>query len=189
VISVEQQKDKQFFRLYVTHQRSVYAFIMANARNFNDANDIMQETAMIMWQKFDDLDKKEEKFLAWGILIARNQLYKYFARVKKTRLVFDEDLLRAIENQCMSKLESYPDHIYALQKCLSRLSEPHRQLLMMKFGQQLTIQTISEKLQRTVSAVYKTIARIHLALQQCIQQALSQEDHPKDNHGPLHKTI
>jgi RNA polymerase sigma-70 factor (ECF subfamily) len=176
---MEQSKDKQFFRLYVTHQRSVYAFVMANVRNFNDANDIMQEVAMVMWQKFDELDHKEEKFLAWGILIARNQLYKYFARIRKTRLVFDESLLHAIEEQCASKLGSYPDHIYALQQCLSRLNNSHRQLLMMKFGQQMTIQAISEKLQRSASAVYKAIARIHLALQQCIQQVLLQEDHPK----------
>ena len=186
---VEQPKDKNFFRLYVTHQRSIYAFIMANVRNFNDANDIMQDVATVMWQKFDDLDKKEEKFLAWGILIARNQFYKYFARIRKTRLVFDEGLLAAIEEQCRSKLESYPDHIHALEQCLSHLKESHRQLLMMKFGQQMTIQTISEKLQRTASAVYKTIARIHLALQQCIQRVLSEENHPRDNHGPLHETI
>jgi RNA polymerase sigma-70 factor (ECF subfamily) len=153
---------------------------MANVRNFNDANDIMQEVAMITWQKFDELDKKEEKFLAWGILIARNQLYKHFARVKKARLVFDESLLQAIEEQCTSKLESCPDHIYALQRCLSRLSESHRQLLMMKFGQQLTIQTISEKLRRSASAVYKAIARIHLALQQCIQRTLLEENHPRE---------
>jgi RNA polymerase sigma-70 factor (ECF subfamily) len=174
---VEEEKDKPFFRLYVTHQRSVYAFIMANVRNFNDANDIMQEVAMIMWQKFDTLEQRDEKFLAWGILISRNQIYKYFARIRKTRLVFEESLLAAIEEQCAAKLESYPDHIHALQQCLSHLKESHRQLLMMKFGQQVTIQMISEKLQRSASAVYKTITRIHIALQQCIHRVLAEESH------------
>jgi RNA polymerase sigma-70 factor, ECF subfamily len=175
---VVETKDKQFFRLYVTHQRSVYAFIMANVRNFNDANDIMQEVAMIMWQKFDTLDQKDEGFLGWGITIARNQLYHYFARIRKTRLVFDESLLAEIENQCAEKLKTCPDHIYALQRCLSKLNEPHRQLLMMKFGQQRTIQAISEEVKRSASAVYKMITRIHLALQRCIHHVLAEESHP-----------
>ena len=175
---VDELKDKKFFRLYVTHQRSIYAFIMANVRNFNDANDMMQEVAMVMWQKFDNLEQKDERFLAWGITIARNQLYRYYTRARKTRLIFDEELLSAIEKKCEERLKTCPDHIYALQQCLSRLNEPHRQLLIMKFGQQLTAQNISEKVQRSVSAVYKTITRIHLALQQCIHRVLAEESHP-----------
>jgi RNA polymerase sigma-70 factor, ECF subfamily len=178
VVSVIEAKDKQFFRLYVTHQRSVYAYIMANARNFNDANDIMQEVAMVMWQKFDTLKQPDEGFLGWGIAIARNHLYRYFTRARKTRLVFDEALLREIEHQCAEKLGDCPDHIFALQQCLSRLNEPHRQLLMMKFGQQQTIEAISAKMQRSASGVYKTITRIHAVLQRCIGQVLAEEQRP-----------
>lgn len=171
-------KDKRFFQLYVTHQRSIYAFIMANVRNFNDANDIMQEVAMVMWQKFDTLESQNEGFLGWGIVIARNQLYRYFTRARKTRLVFDETLLNEIENQCAEKLKTCPDHIYALQRCLSGLNESHRQLLMMKFGQQQTIAAIAEKVKRSSSAVYKMISRIHTALQRCIGHVLAEESHP-----------
>lgn len=178
MICVDEPKDKQFFRLYVTHQRSIYAFIMANIRNFNDANDMMQEVAMVMWQKFDNLEQKDERFLAWGITIARNQLYRYYTRARKTRLVFDEELLSVIEKKCEEKLKTCPDHIYALQQCLTRLNGSHRELLTMKFGQQLTVQAISEKIQRSVSAVYKMITRIHLALQRCIQHVLAEETHP-----------
>lgn len=171
---MEQDKENLFFRLFMQHQRSIFCYILMNVRNADDARDLMQETAVIMWQKYTIQDQ-EERFLWWGIAIARNLVKQYFRKLKRDHLIFSEQLLAEIEDRSLSHLDSHQDYLSALRTCLSRLSSQQRLLLTMKYERGMKVKEISERVKRSAEAVYKIIARTQAALQRCILRSLTDE--------------
>src|SRR5688572_23508061 len=43
---------QQFLRLFLENERRIYAFIVSILPNLSDAEDVLQETSLILWQKF-----------------------------------------------------------------------------------------------------------------------------------------
>ncbi|MCK5000630.1 MAG: hypothetical protein KAS23_13890, partial [Anaerohalosphaera sp.] len=75
--SFDESLDSLFFHLFMTHRKSLYAFILASIHNYSDADDILQETATVMWRKFSGFEQGTD-FVAWGITIARLRVLKFF---------------------------------------------------------------------------------------------------------------
>ncbi|MBI9017508.1 MAG: RNA polymerase subunit sigma-70, partial [Phycisphaerae bacterium] len=56
-------------RLFLDHQKKIYSFILMMSPNWCDADELMQETSAVMWQRFDTFEVGTN-FVAWGIKIA-----------------------------------------------------------------------------------------------------------------------
>lgn len=52
--------------MLLNNQMRIYAFILSLVHNYEDADDLMQETANTMWQKYPDCQPIKD-FLSWGI--------------------------------------------------------------------------------------------------------------------------
>jgi RNA polymerase sigma-70 factor (ECF subfamily) len=170
---MNQDKEKQFFRLFMQHQRAVFCYILMNVRNADDARDLMQEAAVIMWQKYSVKDP-EDRFSAWAVAIARNLIKRYYQRLKRNHLIFNDDLLAEIEDRSRVHLESYEDYLVALRKCLAKLDVRQRQLLNLKYERGMKVKEISMHVRRSTEAIYKIIARTQAALQRCIQKSMAE---------------
>ncbi|NLK42509.1 MAG: sigma-70 family RNA polymerase sigma factor [Planctomycetes bacterium] len=170
---MNQDKEKQFFRLFMQHQRAVFCYILMNVRNADDARDLMQEAAVIMWQKYSVKDP-EDRFSAWAVAIARNLIKRYYQRLKRNHLIFNDDLLAEIEDRSRVHLESYEDYLVALRKCLAKLDVRQRQLLNLKYERGMKVKEISMHVRRSTEAIYKIIARTQAALLRCIQKSMAE---------------
>src|SRR3954451_5564527 len=62
-------KVKLFLRLFLQNQRRLYAYILTLLPNRADADDVLQDTTLTMWDKFDAAEPPTD-FLAWGRRIA-----------------------------------------------------------------------------------------------------------------------
>jgi RNA polymerase sigma factor (sigma-70 family) len=98
----------------MSHQKSLYAFILASVRNYADANDILQETATIMWRKFGEFDKGTN-FVGWGISISRNLIKKYFRERKMSRVQFGDKLFQDISEKVEKGLDKMDSRLDALE--------------------------------------------------------------------------
>ena len=56
---------------FLQHQDRVYGYIVLMLPNRHDAEDVFQQTSLILWQKWDQFDP-EQDFLSWACGIARN---------------------------------------------------------------------------------------------------------------------
>ena len=63
----------------------------------------------------------------------------------------------------------------ALAHCLRRLPASQRDMLNLRYAQNLSIQELAARQQRQPGAVYTTLSRIRKALEHCIRSALRQE--------------
>ena len=81
-MSGENTQHDRFMRLFVEHQPRVYGYIRSLLFQKADADDVMQETAALLWKKFDEYEAGTH-FDRWAMRVAFHQT-RYF-RQKKAR--------------------------------------------------------------------------------------------------------
>jgi len=170
----KQQSDQvsAFVNQLTACQHKIYAFILTLVPNWSDADDLMQETAEVMWRKFQDAGQINN-FCAWGKGIARNKVLNFYAKKKRERVLFDDSLLKdVIEREEKTSLQEEL-RLQALQQCLHKLRSNDRHLIQALYGHDITIKKLAEKVQRPVQGLYKAMARIHHSLLQCVRRSLA----------------
>ena len=63
------ERSKQFMMQFARHEHDLFRYVLTLLPNWNDAQDVMQETAAALWQKFDQYDPGRP-FLPWACQFA-----------------------------------------------------------------------------------------------------------------------
>jgi DNA-directed RNA polymerase specialized sigma24 family protein len=62
----------QFLRLFLEAERDIHRYICAILPNPQDARDVLQETALALWEEFDQYDVTRP-FVPWAVRFALNK--------------------------------------------------------------------------------------------------------------------
>ena len=171
----EDPRASRFFKLFIKCQKQIYTFIIMLIPNASDADDIMQETATVMWSKFDEF-REGSNFAAWGIRIAHYQVLYYFRKRKHAYVKFTSELLEKITQQAVEILKEDEDEcMTALRKCINKLSAKDKHILQMRYEKDIVPKEIARQLGRSVMGIYKSMSRIHDFLLQCVRRQLATE--------------
>ena len=171
----ELARGKSFLRLYQTNERRLYGFILALVPNWSEADDLMQETATVMWSKFDEFELGTD-FAAWALCIARYQVMNHRKKKRIQKVRFSDQTVEAVAERMISATENLDDFRDALQDCLKKLSERDQQLIHLRYELNATTRTVAERIGHSIDAVYKALNRIHIQLLHCIRRTLSMEE-------------
>ena len=115
----------RFLHLFLSHHKQIFGYIVSLVPNYNDAEDILQETASIMWHKFKQFEPGTN-FVGWGIAIAKYRIIKYRKKQRNKVLQFDAETLERIMVASEVMVNQLADRINALQGCVNKLSESDR---------------------------------------------------------------
>jgi len=58
--NAEREKHDRFLRLYVENEESLNGFVRSLLFTLDDAREVMQDTAVVLWRKFEELDSPED---------------------------------------------------------------------------------------------------------------------------------
>lgn len=166
-------REEVFIRLLAQHERMLAAYVMTLVPRSQDADDILQEAKVIMWRNFDRF-QLGTNFGAWARKIAFHQVLSYRKRRKRDNCVeFSEEFYRVLADE----LESASDHLEerqrALNRCLDRLPEEQRHVLDLRYQEELPINTVADRMNRTVAAAYRLLSRARLTLRDCVNRMLN----------------
>src|SRR3954453_5533910 len=78
-------KSRLFLRLFLQNERRLYAYILTLLPRRADAEDVLQETSLVMWDKFDEQAPPTD-FAAWGCRIAYFKVLDFFKRSQRSRV-------------------------------------------------------------------------------------------------------
>src|SRR5262245_27195115 len=67
--TIDTQRNLRFVRLFAQHEHQVYAYIVSVLANWADADEVMQETSVALWEMFDDF-QEGTSFCSWACRIA-----------------------------------------------------------------------------------------------------------------------
>ena len=134
----------------------------------------MQDTMLVMWRKFDQF-KPGTHFSAWGMQIARFNLTKYYRQISSEVVRFDDAAMaRILEQQDL--FEPVREHyLEALELCLKGLQAGNREMLSLRYNENMKMTEIADKIGKPLQAIYKRFSRIHHALYECIERKLRAE--------------
>jgi RNA polymerase sigma-70 factor (ECF subfamily) len=174
--SLESKKNRLFLRLFLHNERRLYAYLVTLLANRADADDVLQEASLVMWDKFDP-DNPPSNFAAWGCRIAYFKVLDFCKRRQRSHVVFSQTMMDRIAETAIDQGGTLrlDDRRAALQGCLEKLPARDRDLLLIRFAEGVTTQSAAEQVGRSADAVYKALARIRHALFDCVTRSLAQE--------------
>ena len=169
------ERYDQFAELMQEHYSRVYGYILALVRDFSDTEDLLQETSITLWQKFDEFTPGTN-FGTWACQIAKFKVMNFLrtqrARSERFSESFEETLAVAVAD---SPAEPDDERHDALGHCVETLSEQQQELLWAYYGGDLTFAELAEKQGRTEGGLYGSIRHIRRRLVTCVQHYLSRE--------------
>ncbi|MBN1471489.1 MAG: sigma-70 family RNA polymerase sigma factor [Syntrophaceae bacterium] len=163
-----------FVRQLIQSQNQIYSFILALVPNWSDADDILQDTAEILWRKYGQ-DTQIQNFTGLGIRVAQNLIYSYYRRKKRQEWLLEEKALEEVAGYAEQLSMDADNRVHLLHKCLSKLSHGDMQLIRLRYEEGLKVQKIAEACNRSADGLYKTLIRIHDAILRCVKRGLAVE--------------
>ncbi len=170
----ENAKHDQFLRLYVSHEEALLGFVRTLVPSRDDAREVMQEVAVVLWQKLNELDDLTN-FRPWAFTVARFKAMAWLRDRKRDRLVFDEDVLELLADEVSDHVDAYDAERRALEACVEKLDPAQRKLLEAAYAPGARIDDLARAAGRSPMSLYKALHRIRLALMNCTQRVLAQE--------------
>ena len=170
----DSSKTNEFLRLLMTNQKRIYAFILAMVPNHQDADDLFQETVLLMWSKFDSFTPGTS-FIAWGCTIARYQILSVRKRHSVRSIRFSEAAMELLCRESDPFLEQMDNRTQALRTCIGKLAPGDHDLICLRYRDEASIKSIAEQMGRSVQSIYKRITRIHDTLLRCVRRTINRE--------------
>ncbi len=163
-----------FVRQLMKHRKRIYAFILTLVGNSSDADDIMQDTAALMWQKYHQSEEIGD-FSALGMRIAHLKVLEFRKKQYNNKIKFNNELFESILGGAVTVEENLDERFEALKKCLSKLDETSRKLVQAQHQKGQTIKDIAASIKMSQHVAYKRIGKLHDQLLQCVNRTLKQE--------------
>ena len=164
---------ERFTRLLLESEPVMLRSILVSVPHRADAREILQETAVALWRQFETYDR-ERPFLNWAMGFARIETRRFLSRESR-RAQLSAKALEALEHEMQAPSEFDSALERHLATCLSKLSNKARRLIQGYYHEGHSPDTLSEREDRSVDAIYKTIQRARRELQACIERQMNSE--------------
>lgn len=171
----DDNRTEEFVQLWTRHAQGLYAYIMSLVFDLTLAEDILQESAAVAWKQFDEFIPGTN-FRAWASKIA---FHKSLAALRRKRQgiesVLDLRELELLSDEALGGASELDLQLEFLHLCLQELKSRDRDLLRARYRHGEDVITIAERLNRSASAVYKSLEAVHEWLFYCVTRKLRQE--------------
>jgi RNA polymerase sigma-70 factor (ECF subfamily) len=167
-------RASQLMRLMTGHQRRIFGYIYTLVPDRHDAQDILQETSVVICEKFDQF-KPGTDFAAWACQIAYWEVRRARQKFARSKVVFNQEVVDALAETAAELLPEMSARHEALAKCLQKLHPRDRELLLTRYEPGSGVEEAAQRSGRSLVAAYKALARLRKLLLDCVTHQLSLE--------------
>ena len=165
-------REKEFLALFAASQRPLHAYILALVFDANAAADLLQETNIVLWQKFDQFETGTN-FFAWAREIARIAVLRHRQKTATRIATLDPLLLESLATRFSDATSEQPsEREHALDDCLKQLPDPDRDLILARYAPGASVNTMAKTMKRTANSVSQSLSRIRRTLMNCTQRRM-----------------
>ena len=149
--------------MYTKHQHRVLAFIYTLVPNRADAEDLFQDTSILLWKKFDQFEPGTD-FIARACRVAFLKVSNHRKRFARSNVFASDALLQAVADRAVQLAAQLDGRREALRECLKRLDERDRRMIAARYEPGGGAERAAGVSGRTLQATYKALYRIRKAL-------------------------
>ena len=173
---VRERHKAEFAEQLREAQSRLFGYIHSLVRDLDDAEDLFQQTTLILWNKFGDFDRSRS-FFSWACGVARFEVANFLRARGRQRLYFSDELnLLLIETHEEMTHDETEERRAALSQCVDKLRERDRVLLLECYsGEGDRVSAVAERHRRSSHSVHNSLRRIRRALFECIRRTLDRK--------------
>ena len=164
--------SEEFVREFTRSQRYLYLFVLAQIGKSHDADEILQNTNLVIWTKFSQF-QPGTNFLSWSYQIASFEVMKFRQKAQRSKLLFDDDVLSGIAQSLDRTPGVWESRWQALEQCLQKLHATDQQIIRKRYLNGLSGKELADAVGRPVNSLYQSIGRIRKSLLACINRELA----------------
>jgi RNA polymerase sigma-70 factor, ECF subfamily len=157
-----------FMERFVAAQAQVYGYIATLLPNRADADDLFQQTSMVLWRKRESYDPSRD-FRSWALGIAHNEVRNFLRKPHRRGSHLSDPLIEKLAETRHADAARIEAQLDRLAECMGRLASEQRKLLEQCYAGAQPIKAIAEEWRLDPSVLYKRLDRIRWTLMDCIQ--------------------
>jgi RNA polymerase sigma-70 factor (ECF subfamily) len=166
--------NKHLILLMTQHQRRIFSYIYTLVPDRHDANDLLQETSLVICEKFHEFSSGTD-FVAWACQIAYWEIRRARQKFARSRVIFDQEIVDALAQTATEMQFELSERHDALARCLQKLHPRDREMVLTRYEPGANVEVAARRAGRTLEAAYKALARIRKLLLDCVTNHLSPE--------------
>ena len=160
--------EKVYSEIYTLHARSVWSFIYFKCGNEEEANDLVQEAFIKLWQNCSKVTKEKSKSFLYTV--ARNTFYNIVAH-KKVILKHKSQFTHEVNKETPQFILEENEFRDKLQNAINNLTEKQRTAFLLnriegkKYREiaeilDISIKTVEQRMSYALTALRKEIGNI-----------------------------
>ncbi len=166
--------QQRFLSLFLRSEREIFRYVAALVPNVTEAEDIVQQTAMALWEKFDAYDASQP-FTPWACRFALNKARQWIERRQRWQALLEHGLAEELAQRRQELQPEFERRLQHLDRCLRRLPPVQRSLVQAYYYDRTDVDVLAEQTGRTPGATYKMLQRIRHSLQICMERQANPE--------------
>ena len=171
----EHERRDAFARLFATHDRWLFAYLVSLLGNSARAEEVFQEVCVVLWREYETF-QLGTNFVKWVSVIAHNQVHRFRRERKRVGLQLSDVVVELLADDAVERAGLLEARRDALRRCLKKLSSTDRQLVQHCYNDsRTTFRRVAQVLGRPVNTVYKALNRIRKSLYECIERTVAVE--------------
>ena len=171
----DEERRAAFARVFAQNDRWLYAYLMTLLGNPGHAEEVFQETCVVLWREYESFDVSTN-FKRWAGVVALNQVRKFRRNFRKNEVWLSDGVLDRVAEEAVEQADDLESRRRALHDCMEKLSPSDRDLVRVCYSDtKTTIKDAAAALGRSSNTAYKAMGRIRRALHDCITRHLTAE--------------
>lgn len=168
------ERHDVFLRQFSANEPGLRAFVRSLLPTREDAREVMQDLAVVLWKKFAELPSDDD-FRRWAFGVARVEVLTYVRDKARDRHRFSEEIMQSLAEASSARCERQDDRREALEVCLQKLPQSQRELVLAAYAPQAKIGELAERRGQTAMSLYKVLHRLRVSLLDCVRHQLASE--------------
>lgn len=168
------EDTKRLMALMTRYQRRIFSYIYTLVPNRYDAEDLLQETSVVICEKFHEFEEGTD-FVAWACQIAYWRVRYARQKYARSKVIFDQEVLDAVAHTAATMTREVDARHEALARCLQKLYPRDREFVLTRYEPGSGVEEAARRSGRSLPAAYKALTRIRKLLSDCVTHHMTTE--------------
>ncbi len=170
----------EFVSLLARRDHAIRRFVRSLLPSRDGVDDVMQETALECWKKFDDFqpvgaESASDEFVRWACVIARFKALSWQRDNARDRLVFRDAVIEQLARAATESLDRREDERCAVEACLEKMSVDQQRLVLSVHSPGESIARIARETGQEARRLYSLVNALRVVLLECVERRLARE--------------
>lgn len=160
--------------LLTQHQEQLFRYIFSLVPVEADARDILQETSLALFRKFEQYDSTRP-FMPWAYRFAYLQVQKHREKAARSPLLFSEDVMDLLANERAHIEPQLDERLRLLDGCLGKLTPQDKELVTSRYALRQGAEEMMKRFGQSRRTLFRNLELLRQRLHDCVTRHLQTE--------------